>query len=510
MKDLDRAVERIERARRNRESVMIYGDYDVDGTTSVALMCAFLAQRGMSLEPYIPDRYREGYGLSFDGINLAEELGITLLIALDCGIKAVDQIAHARAKGIDVIVCDHHRPGDVLPPAYAILDAKQVDCPYPYKELSAAGVGFKLCQGLAEHWGLPWSSLEPLLDLVAISIAADIVPVTGENRLLSQLGLDRLRRGLGRPGLKVLMKRSVERPNLLTFRDISFGIAPKINAAGRIESGLRAVELLMSEDEEEQAELAEQIEAFNEERRSVQETIFKEAVTQIDTEQFPFSNVLFAPHWHKGVVGIVASKIVEERYRPTVVLTQSGEVLAGSVRSVHGFDVYEALEACEPHLIQFGGHKYAAGLTLHPEQLPGFKRAFEAYVREHLPEELQEPELVYDRVLRLEEVDEKFFNILRQFAPHGPENPIPLFRINGLVDAGATRRVGAGGKHLKIQVRHKMGGPSFSGIGFGLGRWEEALKSGAAVDVLAEIHENTFQGRTALELFVRDLQTATS
>ena len=381
MKDMEAAVERIEQARINQEHVMIYGDYDVDGTTSVALMSDFLNGK-FPIEAYIPDRYKEGYGLSFDGINLAAELGITLIIALDCGIKAFDQIAHARQLGIDIIVCDHHRPEQELPLAKAILNPKRPDCLYPYKELSGCGVGFKLCQALCERWGLPHEHyLYPLLDLCAISIAADIVHVTGENRILAHFGMERLRNGESRPGIAALLQVAAKNPHELNFRDLGFTIGPRINAAGRMESGLRAVELLRSKEGEAQQDLAHRIQQFNTERREVQEVIFKEAKDQLDPDNYPFSNVLYSPEWHKGVVGIVASKIVETRYRPTIVLTKSGDKLAGSARSVTDFDLYEALSACEEHLIQFGGHKYAAGMTLHESQLPHFKAAFEAYCK---------------------------------------------------------------------------------------------------------------------------------
>ena len=383
MKDMEAAVERIEQARINQEHVMIYGDYDVDGTTSVALMSDFLDGK-FPIEAYIPDRYKEGYGLSFDGINLAAELGITLIIALDCGIKAFDQIAHARQLGIDIIVCDHHRPEQELPLAKAILNPKRPDCLYPYKELSGCGVGFKLCQALCERWGLPHEHyLYPLLDLCAISIAADIVHVTGENRILAHFGMERLRNGESRPGIAALLQVAAKNPHELNFRDLGFTIGPRINAAGRMESGLRAVELLRSKEGEAQQDLAHRIQQFNTERREVQ-GIFKEAKDQLDPDNYPFSNVLYSPEWHKGVVGIVASKIVETRYRPTIVLTKSGDKLAGSARSVTDFDLYEALSACEEHLIQFGGHKYAAGMTLHESQLPHFKAAFEAYCQKNL------------------------------------------------------------------------------------------------------------------------------
>lgn len=501
MKDMEVAVERIEQARLQNEHVMIYGDYDVDGTTSVALMCDFLDGK-FPIEPYIPDRYKEGYGLSFDGINLAAELGITLIIALDCGIKAFDQIAHARQLGIDIIVCDHHRPEEELPLAKAILNPKRPDCPYPYKELSGCGVGFKLCQALCERWGLTHEHyLYPHLDLCAISIAADIVHVTGENRLLAHFGMERLQRGACRAGIKALLEVAAKHPATLTFRDLGFTIGPRINAAGRMESGLRAVELLRSNNTEAHLELAQRIQQFNTERREVQKEMFDEAKELIDAKSFPFSNVLYQPDWHKGVVGIVASKVVETRYRPTIVLTKSGDKLAGSARSVTDFDLYEALSACEEHLIQFGGHKYAAGMTLHESQLPHFKKAFEAYCQKNLQPEQLEQNLYYDAPAHLSQFTSRFYDILKQLDPHGPENPAPVFLLKNLVNAGFTKAVG-GGEHLKVHLKQQDGEPAFSGIAFGKGKEAKAIKEGAAFDVLASLTENHYRGETSIELMV--------
>ena len=506
MMDMERAVERIEKARLQQEHVMIYGDYDVDGTTSVALMCEFFKGK-FPIEAYIPDRYKEGYGLSFDGINLAAELGITLLIALDCGIKAFDQISHAQSLGIDVIVCDHHRPEETLPKAHAVLDPKRPDCLYPYKELSACGVGFKLCQALCERWGLPHEPyLYPLLDLCAVSIAADIVHVTGENRILAHYGLERLRTSQCRAGFLSLLEAANKRPETLSFQDIGFSIGPRINAAGRMESGLRAVELLRSKNKEEQDALANAINDFNTDRRSSQAEIFEEAKSLLDAESFPNSTVLYAPHWHKGVVGIVASKMVEHYYRPTIILTKSGELLAGSARSVIDFDVYDALEACESHLLQFGGHKYAAGMTLDEAQLPHFKKAFEAYVTAHLPEEKKERIFFYDAESSIDAITDRFYAILRQIAPHGPENEAPVFLFKGLINAGNTRAVGSDKNHLKLHLKHKSGESSINGIAFGEGHLSAALASGQPCDVLASVVENHFNGQTTLELMATGIR----
>ena len=508
MKDMERAVERIEKARIQQEHVMIFGDYDVDGTTSVALMAEFLKGK-FPIEAYIPDRYKEGYGLSFDGINLAAELSITLIIALDCGIKAFDQIAHARSLGIDVIVCDHHRPEETLPKAHAILDPKRPDCPYPYKELSGCGVGFKLCQALCEHWGLPEEvHLHPLLDLCAVSIAADIVHVTGENRLLAHYGLQRIRNGQARAGFISLLEASAQSPHSLTLRDISFSIAPRINAAGRMESGLRAVELLRSTDRAEQDELAERINAFNQDRRETQAEIFEEAKEELDTENYPNSNVLYRPHWHKGVVGIVASKIVETHYRPTIILTKSGDHLGGSARSVIGFDVYNAIEACEAHILQFGGHKYAAGLTLDEAQLPHFKKAFEAYCAANLTAEMKTPELEYDAVASLDQFTERFYAVLSQMEPHGEANQAPRFIIQNLLDAGGTKAVGADESHLRVVLQHPGSAMIMTGIAFGQAAWAGHLEAGGAVDIIASLEINEFRGQRNLQLMVEDIRSA--
>ena len=506
MKDMDVAVERIEKARITQEHIMVYGDYDVDGTTSVALVSEFLDGK-FPIEAYIPDRYKEGYGLSFDGINTAAELGITLIIALDCGIKAFDQINHANSLGIDIIVCDHHRPDDELPKAKAILNPKRVDCLYPYKELSGCGVGFKLCQGLCDRWGLPLEHyLYPLLDLCAISIAADIVHISGENRIMASHGMELLRTGACRPGLLALIESAGKTPETLSFRDLSFTIGPRINAAGRMESGLRAVELLRSKQQGEQQELAAAIHVFNTDRRAAQGEIFEQAKEQLDTALYPYSNVLYAPHWHKGVVGIVASKIVEHHYRPTIILTKSGDKLAGSARSVIDFDLYEALSACEQHLIQFGGHKYAAGMTLHESQLPHFKKAFENYCKAHLKPEQLVPELLYDAQAHLSQFNDRFHKIMVQLEPHGPENPTPVFLLKDLIDAGKTKAVGSDFSHLKLHIKHASDGPSISGIAFGKGHLATDFAEGKSFDALVSLTLNYYRGTTSLEVMVVDIR----
>lgn len=506
MKDMEVAVERIERARMQREHVMIFGDYDVDGTTSVALMMSFLRDKLPFLEPYIPDRYKEGYGLSFAGINLAQELGITLIIALDCGIKAFDQIAHARNLGIDVIVCDHHTPAAQLPKAAAILDPKRSDCPYPYKELSGCGVGFKLCQALCERWGYKAENeLFPLLDVVAVSIAADIVPVTGENRVLAHFGMELLRSGKGKPAFGALVGRANRSLQTLSLIDVAFSIAPRINAAGRMESGLLAVELMLEEDAARLSEQAEAIDTFNTERRKVQQDIFEEALEMLDPESFPNSNVLYHPEWHKGVVGIVAAKMVEQHYRPTIILTKSGNHLAGSARSVRGFDVYKAIESCEAHISQFGGHKYAAGLTLHEEQLPKFKEAFDLYCGQHLTEDQKTPEISFDREARIEQFTLRFYKILAQLEPHGEANGKPIFLLRNVVGQMSSR-MGADEKHLRTTLQHHNSTANISAVGFGLGHWADLLNEGNRVDVLAELTLNTYRGNESLQLMIKDLR----
>lgn len=507
MKDMEAAVERIEKARIAGEQLMIYGDYDVDGTTSVATLMLFLKDRLPHLEAYVPDRYKEGYGLSFEGINLAEEMGITLIIALDCGTKAFDQIAHAKQKGIDVIVCDHHRPEETLPNAVAVLNPKRKDCPYPYKELSGCGVGFKLCQALTQHWGLqPEQHLYPLMELCAVSIAADMVPTTGENRTIAQHGLHYLRQGPFNQGLKHLIFFGKKSPAGLTFRDLGFFVGPRINAAGRISQGLDAVKLLLGSSAEEIQTLTAAIEAQNTERRAAQQTYSEQALAALDTANYPNSTVVYHPDWLKGVIGLVASRLLDHHYRPTVVLTKSGDTLAGSARSVDGFDMYAALEACQDHLIQFGGHTMAAGMTMHEAQLPQFQQAFEAYATAHLSEEQKERNLVYHAEADLADFSDRFYGIFRQMEPFGPGNEEPVFLLRNLRDAGSTRAVGTDNAHLKLHVAQEGSQATMSGIAFGHGELEAEVKSGSRFDALATLTENHFNGTTSIELMVIDIR----
>ena len=503
MQDMDAAVQRIQQAIEAGEAVMVFGDYDVDGTTAVALVTSYLKYKITQLRPYVPDRYAEGYGISKKGIETAKEEGITLIIALDCGIKAIEQVAYANELGIDFILCDHHLPGAELPDAVAVLDPKREDCPYPFKELCGCGIGFKLIQALQNKLGLPESELTSYLDLVATAIAADIVPLEGENRTLTFLGLQQLQTD-PRIGFQFFIK-DLKRP--LRVTDLVFVIAPRINAAGRMDQGLTAVELLMSTDKETALPIARSIEFFNTERKSTDERITKEALQQIELEEAVDNNstVVYHPSWHKGVIGIVASRLIEVYYRPTVVLTQSEEVLAGSVRSVSGFDVYQALEACKDSMIQFGGHKYAAGLTLQPEQLDAFKTAFENYVAEHILPEQKTPSLAYDLEVSFRDLNAKLLRILNQMAPFGPKNMRPVFVTHHCKDAGGSRVVGKDKTHLRLDV---VDGSSsrFSGIGFGLGQLLSEVKLQKPFSVLYTLEENEYKGVTNLQLRIKDLK----
>ena len=502
MRDMDKAVARIHAALEEDQAIMVYGDYDVDGTTSVALMSSFLNEKTKKITPYIPDRYTEGYGISFKGIDVAVEKGIQLIIALDCGIKAVDKVAYAKKKGIDFIICDHHLPGEELPQATALLDPKRSDCDYPFDELCGCGIGFKLIQALSESWDEPEEKLFPYLDLVATAIAADIVPMEGENRTLCFFGLAQLHQN-PRPGIQSLLG-SLKKPVNIT--DLVFKVAPRINAAGRMDQALVAVDLLTSKDHNEVKKLVEAIEQFNTERRATDERITQEALNQIKQrkeEYFP-ATVVFAADWHKGVVGIVASRLIENHYRPTVVLTQSGENYVGSVRSVKGFNIYNALDACKAHMLQFGGHKYAAGLTLHKDQLTTFKVAFEKQVETTILPEQKTPVLLYDLMLPIEEVNHKLYRIVAQMAPFGPKNMRPVFCSTNCVDSGQSKVVGKDQSHLRLSVQTANG--PLVGIGFGMANHFEHIKSGAAFDLLYTLDENEWNGTISLQLKLKAIR----
>ena len=502
MQDMDQAVDRINTAIDRKEKIMVYGDYDVDGTTSVALMTSFLKSLTNQVTPYIPDRYKEGYGISYLGIDHAASLGISLIVALDCGVKAIEKVTYAKDKGIDFIICDHHLPGERLPAAVALLDPKRLDCSYPFDELCGCGIGFKLIQALVKNRSLDNAILYPYLDLVVTAIAADIVPMVGENRTLSFFGLDQVRKN-PRPGIKAFLGM-LKKP--VTITDLVFKVAPRINAAGRMDHALKAASLLMSNNLDEVQELALQIEAFNASRRSTDEQITKEALVQIEERNesdFP-ATVVYHDKWHKGVVGIVASRVIETHYRPTVVLTRAKDTYVGSVRSVKGFNVYQALEACKEHMIQFGGHKYAAGLTLHKNQLASFKQAFETVVANTILQEQKTPTALYDLELPIDQIDAKLFRIIEQMAPFGPKNMRPVFCSYNCIDSGGSKLVGKDSSHLRLSIQTTQG--PIIGIGFGLGHHIEAISKGEPFDVLYTIYQNEWNGQVSLRLRVKDIR----
>lgn len=504
MKDMELAVNRIEKAFANAENILVYGDYDVDGTTAVALMATFLQETYPNVATYIPDRYAEGYGVSYQGIDFADDNGFSLIIALDCGVKAVDKVAYAQEKGIDFIICDHHRPGTTLPAAVAVLDPKREDCAYPYKELCGCGVGFKLIQALASKNGKTATDLMPYLDLVATAIGADIVPITGENRVLAYHGL-KVINSCPRIGFKAILDQV--KKTVLTITDVVFIIAPRINAAGRMQHGQYAVNLLTATDMEIAQKQASEIAQFNLERRGLDQEITQQALQQIkeNQEEEGFTTVVFEPHWHKGVIGIVASRLTETYYRPTLVFTKSGTMLAASARSVKGFDVYAALEACKEHITQFGGHKYAAGLTLRPDQYAGFKTRFEEVVAASIDPKLLVPEIQIDLPIELQDITPKLMRIIKQFAPFGPGNMRPVFMTNGVQDTGYGKGVGEAERHLKLTLTQKMA-QSIGAIGFNLGEKLPLIKDKRAFDVVFSLDENEWQGKISLQLKLKDLK----
>lgn len=502
MKDMDKAIARIRQALNQKERILIYGDYDVDGTTAVSLMYAYLNKLTHRLSTYIPDRYTEGYGISFQGIDFAADNDFSLIVALDCGIKAADKVAYAKKKGIDFIICDHHNPGEILPQAVAILNPKQADCPYPYKELCGCGVGFKLIQALHEENGGQVADLIPYLDLVAVAIGADIVPMTGENRQLMALGLQQLNTN-PRLGLKMMLQ-SVKKKQIEVY-DVVFVIAPRINAAGRMQHGSLAVALLSESDPEKIQKLATEIENHNTNRKETDAEITREALEMIvqNRETDRFTTVVYKKDWHKGVIGIVASRLTEHYYRPTVVFTQSGEKLAASARSVSGFDLYKALEACADCIEQFGGHKYAAGLTLLPENFETFKSRFEEVVARSIDPELLEPQLKIDREINLNNIDARLYRILKQMAPFGPGNMTPVFMAKGVRDTGFAKPVGKEGEHLKLTLTQNGSSP-IAAVGFGLGNYAEVIKQ-HHFDVAFTLDENEWNNQVTLQLKIKDI-----
>ena len=505
MKDMDKAVVRIRKAIKNQENILIYGDYDVDGTTSVSLVYSYLSTIHKNLATYIPDRYAEGYGISFQSIDFAADNNFTLIIALDCGIKAIDKVKYATEKGIDYVICDHHRPGVEIPKAIAVLDPKRVDCSYPYDELCGCGVGFKLIQAIGTTYNQSIDYFLPYLDLVATAIGADIVPVTGENRVLAFHGLKVINSN-PRIGMKALI--ALSKKENLTITDVVFGIAPRINAAGRIKSGNDAVQLLIENDRDKAQKFAEAIEINNVDRKELDTLITQEALAQIieKEEQEGYTTVVYDQNWHKGVIGIVASRLIETYYRPTLVFTKSGDKLAASARSVIGFDVYDALEQCSEFIEQFGGHKYAAGLTLSLEQYPKFKAKFEEVVKETMPEELRTPQLKYDSEILFDQITPKFHRILKQLAPFGPGNMTPTFIAKNVRDTGWGKPVGGDKTHLKVSLEDPKTRTAISGIGFGLAAAFLKIKKGNQFDIAFTIDENTWQGNTSLQLMLKDLK----
>ena len=503
LKDMDLAVSRIEKAIASNENILIYGDYDVDGTTSVSLVASYLKTITTSISTYIPDRYDEGYGISYQGIDFAADNNFSLIIALDCGIKAIDKVAYATKKKVDFIICDHHKPGPKIPEAVAILNPKRVDCSYPYDELCGCGVGFKLVQALASKRGQTIEDLTQYLDLVAIAIAADIVPITGENRVLTYFGLQVINSN-PRNGIKAIIQEVHKKA--LTITDVVFIIAPRINAAGRIKHGNAAVQLLTEANFEQALEFAKAINQYNTERRVLDAQITKEALLQIEEnkEKEQFTSVVFNETWHKGVIGIVASRLIETYYRPTLVFTKSGNKLAASARSVKGFDVYEALEQCSEFIEQFGGHKYAAGLTLDPEMYTAFKNKFEEVVKNTIDKELLIPEITIDASLELSDISPKFFRILQQMGPFGPQNMKPMFSTTSVRDNGYGKTVGADKSHLKLNIIYGADKKTYNAIGFGLGNKMKFIQNN--FDIAYSLDENEWNGRTSLQLLLKDIK----
>jgi single-stranded-DNA-specific exonuclease len=521
MKDMDKAIDRIETAITNHEKILVYGDYDVDGTTAVSLVYTFLKSIYKDIDFYIPDRYSEGYGISKAGVDFAHDNNFTLVIALDCGIKAVGNITYAASLGVDFIVVDHHRPGDVLPPASAILDPKQADCTYPYKELSGCGLGFKLVQAFSKRNAMPFKPLEKFLDLVVVSIASDIVPITGENRILAYYGL-KLINSNPRPAFTAILHYSniKKKPDFsfveeefvfnrkLTISDLVFLIGPRINAAGRMESGKNSVELLISNTIEVAIERAQQINQFNTERRNLDMQITQHALEIISQDQLNAgkkATIVYHPDWHKGVLGIVASRMTESYYRPTIVLTKSNGLITGSARSVKDFDIYNAIDHCYDLLEHFGGHKYAAGLSIKPENFDAFRDRFEEIVSETIEDHMLIPEIEIDAKIKLNNISTNFYKILRQFAPFGPENMSPTFMSEGVVDTGYACIVGK--NHLKLSVIHPdISGFPVSGIAFQQGDKLPIIQSGKHFSICYHIEENEWNGHVSLQLNIKDIK----
>jgi single-stranded-DNA-specific exonuclease len=509
MKDMDKAVERLKLAIDRQERVLIYGDYDVDGTTSVSLLYLFLKDKIKELDYYIPDRYSEGYGISPKSIEYAADNHYSLVIVIDCGIKAVEKIAYARTRHLDYIICDHHNPGERIPDAYAVLDPKRPDCEYPFKELSGCGVGYKYLMAYCMKYNEPIVQLYDLLDLVVVSIASDIVPLIGENRVLAYYGLRKLNSNPS-VGLKTLIRNSGIHGSEITINDIVFKIGPRLNAAGRIEHGKKSVELLVSQDEDKASEMGIQINSFNEIRKSLDRDITQEALSQIANDKRLLnknSTVLYNRDWHKGVVGIVASRVSDVYYRPTVILTESNGMATGSARSINNFDLYEAIDYCGDLLESYGGHMYAAGLTMKIENIKAFEGRFEDFVTRHLKKDQLIQTIEVDSKLQLSEITPKFVRLLKQFEPFGPHNMTPVFVTEDVLDAGTSRVVGRNGEHLKLDLVEPNGSSKrFAGIAFSQSKKFPLISKGIPFDVCFSITENVFRGHTSTQLMIRDIR----
>lgn len=509
MKDMDLAVARLEKAVASQEKILVYGDYDVDGTTAVALVYSFIRRLTSSVDFYIPDRYDEGYGVSKKGIDWASDNGFTLIITLDCGIKAIDKVKYAADKGIDLIICDHHLPEEEIPAAAAVLDPKREDCTYPFDDLSGCGVGFKLVQAYSQKNGLPFESLLPLLDLLVVSIASDLVTVVGENRVLAHFGLKRLNEE-PRIGLQAMINLANLEQGHVTIDDIVFKIGPRINAAGRMESGRLAVELLTAETEEAAVTIGSQINDNNNERKSIDREITKAALDMVQDGTCCASEnavIVYGPDWNKGVVGIVASRLVEAYYKPAFVLTKSNGFVTGSARSVRGFDLYEAISSCADLLENYGGHIYAAGLTLREENLPEFVRRIDKYVGEHISDEMATPIIDVDSEINFSQITPKFFRILKQFQPFGPGNSAPVFLTKNVYDDGNGRKVGPGGQHLKLElIQESQPYHQISAIAFNMASLFEHIRNGNPIDICYSVVENYYRGNSTIQLRIKDMR----
>lgn len=509
MPDMDKAVARLNKALGNKEKILIYGDYDVDGTTAVSLVYKYLRPYSSTLDFYIPDRYDEGYGISYKGIDYAVENGVTLVISLDCGIKAIEKIEYAKQKGIDFIICDHHMPDDVLPDAVAVLDAKRTDSVYPYEHLSGCGVGFKFMQAFAQSNNFPFADLEKLLELTAVSIASDIVPITGENRILAYYGLKQINSNPSL-GLKGIIDICGLTGKEITISDIVFKIGPRINASGRMMNGKEAVELLLAKDSASAREKSESINQYNEERRELDKKITDEAnaiIDEVENMEDRKAIVVYNPGWHKGVIGIVASRLTEKYYRPAVVLTKSSELITGSARSVTGFDIYKAIESCRDLLENFGGHTYAAGLSLKEENLDAFTERFLSLAAEEIIPEQMIPQIDIDAILDLKEITPRFMSELKKMSPFGPDNQKPVFCSLGVKDFGTSKLVGKELEHIKLELIDGNSNTPIHGIAFGMREHNSHIKEMKPFNICYTIEENTYNGNTSLQLMVKDIKS---